>query len=241
MQKTMNTLSTLDTIGICVFDNSQVIQSFKFQRGGKSSDVLLRTSRMFIEPMVQRLILLFCWPTQKVKLTYLNRKIPSSPGMPQYESIDSVALHIFNGSIVCPTEMDITGERVDAWATLAMLASQIYRLQRLVKTKDNEFQHKDNLESMKCLQINSKLRKNRKGFYQKVKNFQYNETIKWRGKPREAHVIIPPVSPHDEITNTGAAKVILSLLTLFGILQSSDNESDTPDKAQCRLAPNAKE
>ena len=244
MQKTMNTLSTLDTIGISVFDNLQVMQSFKFQRGGKSSDVSLRTSLMFIEPMVPRLISQFRWPDQKVKLTYLNQKIPSLPGMPRYESIRSVEPHVFDGSTVCSTEMDITGERVDAWASLAMLASQIYKLQCLVKTKDNEtfeFQHKDNLESMKRLQINSKLRKNRKGFYQKVKHFQYNETIKWRGKPREAHVIIPPVSPHDETTNTGAAKVILSLLTLFGILESSHDDCNSPDTANIRLAQNAKQ
>ena len=128
MKKTMNTLSKLDTISVSVFDNSQVMQSFKFQRGGKSSDVLLRTTRMFIEPMVPRLVLLFRWPTQKVKLTYLNQKIPSPPGMPRYESINSVEPHVFDGSTVCSTEMDITGERVDAWASLAMLASQIYKL-----------------------------------------------------------------------------------------------------------------
>ena len=113
--------------------------------------------------------------------------------------------------------MDVTGKRVNAWYSLATLASQIYRLQRLVKTKDTErfqFQYDDCIETMKRMNVNSKLRKNKIGFYGKVKLFQHNETIKWRGKVEAAHVIIPPVSPHDETTNIGAAKVILSLLVM---------------------------
>jgi len=63
--------------------------------------------------------------------------------------------------------------------------------------------------------------KNKIGFYRKVKLFQHNDTIKWRGKVEPAHVVIPPVSPHDETTNIGAAKVILSLLVMYGILETT--------------------
>ena len=94
---------------------------------------------------------------------------------------------------------------------------------------------------MRRLQINSKLRKNRTGFYNKVKTFQFKETVKWRGKPKEVHVIIPPVSPHDKMTKTGAAKVILSLLVMIGILIKADRtkQDGEPDINNLVLAPNA--
>ena len=55
------------------------------------------------------------------------------------------------------------------------------------------------------------------------------ETWKWRGHPKEAHVIIPPASPHDETTNSGAAKVILSLLVMFGVLRKTDTGNGIGD------------
>ena len=93
---------------------------------------------------------------------------------------------------------------------------------------------------MSLLHTNSKLRKNRIGFYKKVNNFQYKETLKWRGKPKDAHVIFPSASPHDETTNTGAAKVILSLLVMFGILKKSEsqNQDDKMDVKNLILVPN---
>ena len=71
--------------------------------------------------------------------------------------------------------------------------------------------------------------------------FQYNETIIWRGKPIEANVIFPPVSPHDETMNTGAAKGISSLLVLYGllVLDGSGNGNEETNINQLRLAPNA--
>ena len=67
-----------------------------------------------------------------------------------------------------------------------------------------------------------------------------------KGKPKEAHVIIPPVSPHNKTTNSGAAKVILSLLTMFGLLKKTDTGNGSGDNSDAEiknlvLAPNAKE
>ena len=88
------------------------------------------------------------------------------------------------------------------------------------------------------------MRKNR-AFYQKVKHFQYKVTMKWRGAPNEVNVIIPPVSPHDETTNTGAAKIILSLFTIFGNLESTSTTNETagdiPDVINLRLANDLKD
>ena len=50
-----------------------------------------------------------------------------------------------------------------------------------------------------------------------------------------AKVIIPLVSPHDETTNTGAAKVILLLLLLllllYGILKTNQDQPTSTDNA----------
>ena len=142
--------------------------------------------------------------------------------------------------------MDLSGDRINAWASRVTLVFQIYKLQILVKTKDNErfqFQHNNNVSSMRQMKVNSKLRKNRGGFYKTVKNFQYNKTMKWRGIQKVAEVIIPPVSPHDETTNTGAAKLILSLLVMFGILKKSEssNENKQMNINTLELAPETKE
>lgn len=176
-----------------------MIQSLKFQRGGKSSEFTLTTSRLFLNAMIPTLISLIRWPEERVPLTYVDQQIPSPPGMPMYEQINHITPAVFYGSTVCSTAMDVSGNRVNSWASLAMLASMIYKLQRLLKSNYNEafqFQHGDNITSMRLLRVNLKLKKNRNGFYQTVKKYQHNETIKWHGQPTEAHVIIPPVSPH---------------------------------------------
>ena len=59
-------------------------------------------------------------------------------------------------------------------------------------------------------------------------------------------MIIPPASPHDGITNSGAAKVILSLLMMFGLLKNMDigNSSGDDHNNEIKnlvLAPGAKE
>ena len=53
--------------------------------------------------------------------------------------------------------------------------------------------------------------------------------------------MIPPVSPHNETMNTGVVKVILSLLVLYGLLESNGSTADNEDAdiKQLRLAPNA--
>ena len=74
-------------------------------------------------------------------------------------------------------------------------------------------------------------------------NFQYNETMKWCGKPTEAHVIIPPISPHNKATNSGAAKDILSLLILYGIFESTSSNAlgDEPEITKLPLDSNSNE
>eukprot|EP00957_Ditylum_brightwellii_P168079 12795314-Ditylum_brightwellii.AAC.1 len=49
--------------------------------------------------------------------------------------------------------------------------------------------------------------------------FQHNTTKIWMGERNKCSMLIPPISREDETTKKGVAKVILSLLALFGIIE----------------------
>eukprot|EP00957_Ditylum_brightwellii_P082053 6239256-Ditylum_brightwellii.AAC.1 len=57
--------------------------------------------------------------------------------------------------------------------------------------------------------------------------FQQRSTKLWRGDVPAGCVLIPPVSPEDEPTNKGVAKVLVSILILCDILRAtSQNDTD---------------
>ena len=61
-------------------------------------------------------------------------------------------------------------------------------------------------------------------FYSYAAFFQFRITEIWRGKAKQTSLLMPPISPEDETTNLGTAKVVLSLLVLFRILKLQSNE-----------------
>ena len=46
----------------------------------------------------------------------------------------------------------------------------------------------------------------------------------WLGDVAKGSMIVPPISREDDTTKKGAAKVILSLIALFGIMKGQDHE-----------------
>ena len=61
-------------------------------------------------------------------------------------------------------------------------------------------------------------------FYKAMGLFQHNSTNSWLGNISKYSLIVLPISREDETTNKGAAKVILSLIALFGIMEGVDHE-----------------
>ena len=109
-----------------------------------------------------------------------------------------------------------------------MASGSIQKLQMLISfCNDGKFQFQPavNLAATISLHVQQKLKKisycalNEDSFTYKVRSFQHDVTKCWRGDQKEENLIIPPVSPEDETMNKGAAKVILALLVLFGILE----------------------
>ena len=151
MTKTVATLKASGDCGICVFNNSQMIRSLKFQRGGHISDVSLMTSRLFLKARIPNLLSLLRWPDARVPLTCSNQRIPLPPGMPMYETIVHLNPTAFDGTTVCSTVMDTLGEHVEAWAQIALLSLQIYKFPRLLKLKDNDNFESQIDENIQCM------------------------------------------------------------------------------------------
>ena len=63
------------------------------------------------------------------------------------------------------------------------------------------------------------------GFTTALLSFQINVTECWRGKRSICDAMIMPVLVENELTQKGSSKVILGLLSLFGIIKLNNSES----------------
>ena len=236
MEKSMQTLKISGSFGIAVYDNSQRFQIQKFQRNGVSSSATLTTCRLFIRPHLTDNFDLVAFPTSRVAITYVNQKIQSPRSFPAFESVLAVSPSTFNPHSILGNEVDYdnTGLRVESYASLVHLAEIMKGFRRLLPSesaKPFNFQPPAFTEAMQAIDAVSKLERNRikvnnelKSFYAKVTDFQRETTEIWRGCPSQTEILLPPVSPEDETTNIGAAKVVLSLLVLYGILQYTGSD-----------------
>ena len=132
--------------------------------------------------------------------------------------------------------IDLSGKSVDQLASNIGLANVIYDMHRLFEVDPYvkfHYQDVDAHKNMKELDLFNQLAKCResgryenKTFFSNCYKYQQRETLYWRPHPKKASVIVPPLMPHDETTNVAAAKVILSMLRMVGILKCEDETSD---------------
>ena len=118
----------------------------------------------------------------------------------------------------------------------------MHRLFEADPTKKYHYQRDKAHKNMRELGVFRKLagcretkRYGSKAFFSQCYNYQLGETKSWRPLVKKASVIVPPLMPHDETTNVGAAKVILSMLRMVGILKIDTGES-TDDVRKLQLA-----
>ena len=248
-KRTVDTLQPLRFV-IGTFDNSQLIRSRKFQRGGSSSSVTLVTSRMFLKAMVPVGLDLLAFSDDLVEITYLDQQIPSPFGMPRFEEIELISRNIFEDKrwVTNSSSMDTSGERVNRYAKVIQVAHVLSRMARLIPfwTSAFKFSNNEHWSSMAVLQVKERLRplnkkrrnKEDSGLLRHVRNFQRNVTYSWRngGVISTASALIPPVSPEDETTNIGAGQNVVSMLLLRGILEADDSDGAMGDMNKIRLA-----
>ena len=250
MVKARRTLKLSGSFGLAVFDNSMNIQELKFQRNKTSSEVSLTTSRFFLQPVVPSNLYSIKYGTERAEITYLNQMVPSPFGFPAFELDHTITSDSFNpnGMPECnlDVDVDISGMRVEAYAKRLQIAAWICKLKKLVPiSMENpfKFQHEANNIAMETLGICDLLSTNRiqpskkeKSYYSKIESFQRETVDTWRGEVHQASLLLPPVSHEDETTNLGAAKVVLSLLVMYGIFDIDSNEGSNGEVKGLRLA-----
>ena len=77
-----------------------------------------------------------------------------------------------------------------------------------------------------------------RNFYTGMGLFRHHTTKLWIGDRKKCASLVPPTRQEDETTNKGAAKVILSLLALFGILEGQTFEGEHGSVRELELAEN---
>ena len=106
----------------------------------------------------------------------------------------------------------------------------------------------DHARAMDKLALPSRLKTNKyliipemgRSFYTGMGLFQHNTTKRLMGDRKKCPLLIPPISKEDETMNKGAAKVILSLLALFGIMEGQSYEGEHGNVRELELAVNYK-
>ena len=179
----------------------------------------------------------------RAELTYYKQAIPSPYGLPLYHEVTNVtALSFMQDHTTVPNNnsIDISGKAVDRLASNICLANAIYDIHRLFEADPDKLFHYQNVQSheaMKQLGVFDHVAKCRESdrygqrtFFSQCYKYQTRQALTWRPHPHKAEVIVPPLLPHDETTNAGAAKVILSMLRQVGILKCDGGDEDDPTK-----------
>ena len=132
------------------------------------------------------------------------------------------------------------------YAQIANIASTVSKLRKLIPRKGEqfEFMNTDHAKAMDKLELPSLLKDNkyviipemRRSFYTGMGLFQHNTTKLWMGDRPKCSLLVPPISQEDEKTNKGAAKVILSLMALFGIMEGQTYEGEHGSVRELELA-----
>lgn len=222
---------------ICIgsFDNTQLFQLLKFQREGHSSNADIITSLLFLLANIPKDHDIVIYPDSDVPVTYDKQMIPAPMGMPDYHKEPTMcgASFLIDNSYGFNPNPDMSGASVEEYAKRIWFASKVYSQHRyfgkLSEGTRHHYQSDESHDAMIRLNLFEKFEacrtRNRYGpsaFYSQAFTYQNRETRIWRGEVKKASVIIPPLSAQNETTNLGAAKVVLSMLRLCGLLEPTE-------------------
>ena len=230
------------------WDNTQNKESLKFQREGISALMKIYTSMVFTNPTIPDDIDEWDFGALKALITYVDQNIPSPFGMPPYHEFKVITPKTFleDHSLGRFDGVDVSGNTVEQLASNIILARKIYDLHRLFEIDSEtpfKYQNLDAHKAMALLRIFEQMAGCRQSgrygsrptFFTQCYQYQLRETTMWRPNVPALEAIVPPLLPFDETTNVGAAKVIISMLRMAGILEC-DHE-DGNDISKLKLAP----
>ena len=236
---------------IGTFDNYQIIRDLKFQIGGHSSSVTLFTSRVFIRPIIPHVLARF--PFQRNVLIFFTwNKI-------YHHRLGCLHLRTLYPSPLMIILMKNTALLTVPWISPGHVFSNMWRFvsiahrlnifRRLIPfwCERFHFQNDDHYQSMvqfcvanilRPLIFKANITRLSGWLIQVGDNFQCESTKVWRngGNIPKARAILPPVSPHEEISKRGAGRNIIVLLFLRGILVPQSAEGAAVNMCEVKLA-----
>ena len=169
--RTKHTLSEY-AFGIAIFDNSQMFTKLKYQRNGQSSSSTIVTSRCFVKPWIPLDLDELIFHATAIEMTYIQQAIPSPPKLPSFETANHLSPLTYMTPEINNTEaVDVTGNRVDNYARIAML--------QLFQNCDSLF-HAKVCHSSSLTQITRK-RWKPSGFQHDSKRINIQSFRKWDG------------------------------------------------------------
>lgn len=224
-------------VSIAVFDNAQKGKRLKFQRGGKSSNYLVATAAMMVEPVLRLSDTLgnFDAPQARVPMTYIDQKIPSPQHMPRFEVASGwTSSRTFRNIQQIPAgetpSADYTGARIDSYIKHLLVAEEMITIQRNLSSKTIEFafQPKKFQSSLRADAIR-KLHSLRcqDGLFGHARAFQQSTVDAWRGDMPRMKVALLPVMDIDETTKDGSGEVVLNLLEVAGLIKKDSDGTIT--------------
>ena len=244
---------------IAILDDSQFNIKKKFQPNPNSSNLTEATCCMFLEPTVFEYLqnIATSWKdVGEILMTYIDQVIPSPYGIPPFKMLSEAwamadlmddKISTFNESI------DITGTRVEANYNVKRVLSFIRRLKNAVPYSLGKlFTYSAPQLHGLILKLNvcKKLKPNWKqtipskttevycSWYHHILKSLYSCTKVWRGEPSPAKMLIPPVTPENEITNKGAANVVMLVLLYHNIVEPINNDGANSNVKGMKLADN---
>ena len=174
---------------------------------GKAPNATLRRHDFFLKPYIPPILCTIDnGNSHSTKITYIRQLTQPPPNFPNYVTTDTMEYLFHHPQGIC-TDV-ITGDPVKNY---------VYMLGILQTTADLRYWTKD----VKSAKIIDGIRRGlkQKGFMKMIHQFQSGVTERWRGVRPLAEAMFLSVSGEDELTQNGASKVVLGLMSIFGLVK----------------------
>ena len=94
---------------------------------------------MFVESWIPIDLDDLVFHTSKIELTYMNQSIPSPPKMPPFETANLLSPVSYMNYENQNATVNASGDRVNKYARMSMIASTVPKLRKLVPREDMHF------------------------------------------------------------------------------------------------------
>ena len=215
-----------EKIGIAIFDNTQKSTNIFYQRKGKWGEYNVVTSRMFLKAYIPPILdTIYNQISHSIKITYLNQLIPAPINFQNFVH-HNVTKYLFDpATAIIGDEINVDPIRhyvkmIDILRTISNMRHWMAD-GRKTKIKNTIKQGLKDKSFMKSFFL-----------------FQVETMERWRGVRPTAQALFLPVSGEDDLTQNGASKVVLGLMSIFGLLQYSVTDEEEEKISNISLREN---